>query len=348
MVETIVITFFISCTCSIILFIIGLYISRFINSPYFFYFIAILSSFSIVFVSVYLKLQTSWFTYNQLIAFALGGFSIQLSLKFLELAFGYQWIYVRQMPLILVIFYLIALPKMPETEVKLLDLNKQNARRESILPILTGIFQFIIYRLIIYSIPYEWVSFSSSSFPVIIRYLRYGILSFILYLSIAFVTNFGYGIYTLLFNIRMHSAFPSFPFIGTSLRDFWSYRWNNLIKTSLHTMSFIVIPKLIDPIMSMNKTAKGLCAFTLSGLIHEYVIWFISDKWSGKNMIFFLLHGFGVLLEINMKLPAKPETFQGKLIGWIWAIMIMLITIPLFFDPLIDIGVFSNMKHTFQ
>lgn len=348
MVEDILIVFFGSCTFVIISVIISLYISRYLNSPYIFYFVSILCSITIVFISISLKLQTSWFINNQVVAFALGGFNIQLSLKFLELAFGYKWSYIRQMPSILVVFYLIALPKMPESEEKLSELTKQDIRRESILSILRGILQFIILRTILHSIPLEWLSFSSPSLPLIFRYFRYGILSVILYLSIAFVTNFGYGIYSLLFNIRMHSVFPSFPFIATSLRDFWSNRWNNLIKISLHIMSFVVIPKLIDPIITMTKSAKGLCAFILSGFIHEYVIWFISNKWSGKNMIFFLLHGIAVLFEITIKLPAKPNTPKEKLIGWMWATGIMLITMPLFFDPLIDIGVFSDMKRNFK
>jgi hypothetical protein len=142
----------------------------------------------------------------------------------------------------------------------------------------------------------------------------------------------------------MNSVFPSFPFASTSLRDFWSYRWNKLIKLSLHRISFVVIPKLIDPIISMNKTAKGLFAFILSGFIHEYALWFISDNWSGRNMLFFFLHGLFVLLETTIKLPAKPSTLKGKLVGWMWTIGIMFITSPLFFDPLIEAGLFADMK----
>jgi hypothetical protein len=248
------------------------------------------------------------------------------------------------MPLKLVVMYLIAFPRMPVSEAKLSELSNQDIRRESILSMTHGIFQFIILQTLLYLIPTEWLALSSVSFPLVFRFFRYGLLSIILYLSISYPTNFGFGIYSLLSNVPMNPVFPSFPFASTSIRDFWSYRWNNLIKSSLHLMSFIVIPKLIDPIRPMSKTVKGFVAFALSGCIHEYAIWFMSSKWSGRNLLFFLLHGFLISFEIKIKLPTKPNTLFGKLIGWIWTIGIFLITSPLFFDPLIETGLFANMK----
>jgi hypothetical protein len=262
----------------------------------------------------------------------------------LELAFGYKWSYIQQMPVKLAVMYLCAMPQMPESEAKFSELSTQNVRQESILKILRGFCQVLIRRTFLYLVPFEWLSLSSTSFPLSFRFFRYGLLSTILYLSIACAGNFGFGIYSLLFNVRMKSGFPSFPFASTSLRDFWSNRWNIYVKSSLHLMSFFIIPKLIDPIISMSKSAKGFCAFIISGFIHEYALRFISDKWSGRNMMFFLLHGLFVSLEITFKLPAKPKTSIGKLMGLMWTIGIMLTTSPLFFDPLIEKGVFSSMK----
>ncbi|CAF3327730.1 unnamed protein product [Rotaria sp. Silwood1] len=264
--------------------------------------------------------------------------------KLLELAFAYKWTYTRRMPLKLLALYLLALPRMPESEAKLAGLSKQYVRREGILLILRSIFQCIIYRILLYLIPLEWLSLSSSSFFPIFRFVRYVLLSVLLYLSIDGTTGIGFGIYTIVFNLPINRVYPVFPFTATSLRDFWSYRWNNLVKTSLQIISFVVVPKLIDPIVSMNKKAKGLFAFFLSGFLHEYTFWFVSSTWSGKNMIFFSLHGLLVLLEITMKMPVKPNTFKGKLLGWMWTIGILLITAPLFFDPFIEAGIFSAMK----
>jgi hypothetical protein len=291
-----------------------------------------------------LKLQSSWFALNPQLTFSLSGFGILASLKFLELAFGYEWIYTQQIPLKLMLMYILALPRMPESVAKLSELSKQYVRREGFLSISRGICQFIILRIALYLIPIEWLSLSSSLCPPIFRFLRYGLLTSLLYLSVDSVTSIGFGVYSIIFNLRMKPVFPAFPFTATSLRYFWSYRWNHLIQSSLHLISFVVVPKLIDPIIPMNKTAKSLFAFALSGFIHEYALWFVSDKWSGKNMTFFLLHSFLVLLEITIKLPAKPNTSEGKLMGWIWATGITLMTSPLFFDPLIEAKVFANMK----
>jgi hypothetical protein len=330
--------------CIFITFIISFCISQYYNSPRLIHLISIISSISILVISVFLKIQSSWFVLSPQAAFSLSGFGIFSALKYLELAFGYKWTYTRQMPLKLVVMYLLALPKMPESEEKLSDLSRQYVRRESIVSISRGICQFIILRTVLYLIPIGWLSLSSSSFPPLFRFLRYALLTFLLYLSVDFVSGIGFGIYGIIFKLRMNSVFPAFPFVATSLRDFWSYRWNNLIKSSLHLISFVVLPKLIDPIIPMNKVAKSLFAFTLSGFIHEYAIWFVSGNWSGKNMIFFLLHGLLVLLEITIHLPVKPNTLKGKLMGWIWTTGITLMTSPLFFDPLIEAGVFASMK----
>ncbi|CAM2709373.1 unnamed protein product [Rotaria socialis] len=228
------------------------------------------------------------------------------------------------MPLKLVVLYFLALPRMPESEAKLKDISKQNVRGECFGMILQGIYKFIIFQTILYLIPSEWLATSPSLMSPRSYFIRYGLLGAILYLSMDSVTSIGFGFYMLLFNIRINPAFPAFPFVSTSLREFWSKRWNNLVKTSLQLISFIVIPKLIDPIKPM--------------------IWFVSGKWSGKSMIFFSIHGLLVLLEIKMKLPIRSNTFQGKLTGWIWTIGIMFITLPLFFDPFIEAGLFSAMK----
>ncbi len=344
MVENILVTVLGSYIFASIIFIISLYIARYLNSPHIFQFISITSSISIIFIFVSLKLQSSWFIHNQLLTFAFSGYSIILSFKFLELAFGYKWTYTRQMPLKLVVMYLYALPQMPESEAKLSELSRQDVRRENILSILRGICELIILQTLFYLIPFEWFSLSPSASPFIFHFLRCGLLSIILYFSIAFATDFGFGIYGLLLNLRMNSVFPLFPFTSTSLREFWSYRWNKLVQISLHLISFVVIPKLIDPIIPMNTKTKGILAFALSGFIHEYVLWFVSDKWSGKNILFFMIHGLLVLLEIIIKLPAKPNTLKGKLMGWMWTTGIMLITSPLFFDPFIERGFFFNMK----
>jgi len=292
-----------------------------------------------IFIPVSLKLQSPSFILNTQLAFVVSALSIMFSFKFFELAFSYKWKYTRQMPLKLAAFYIISLPRMPESDEKLSELSRQNTRREGILSILRGIRQFIVLGILFYLIPLEWLTVTTSSFSPIFRFSRYGLYSIILYLSIDSITSIGFGIYSVIFNLHMRSVFPAFPFASTSLREFWSYRWNMLMQSSLHLISFIAIPTLIDPIIPMNQTTKAFFAFTLSGVLHEYMLWFVCGRWSGTYMIFFLLHGLLVLLEITIKLPIKPNTLKGKIMGWMWTIGVMLITLPLFFDPIIEAGI---------
>ncbi|CAF2066277.1 unnamed protein product [Rotaria magnacalcarata] len=344
MVESAVVTLVSSFFIIVILYICILRASQYFNTPHVVHFVSIISSISLLFVSVYVKLSSPLFIRSSLVTFSLGGLTSLTSFKFLELAFAYKWTYIRQMPLKLVVLYFLALPRMPESEAKLKDISKQNVRGECFGMILQGIYKFIIFQTILYLIPFEWLATSPSPMWPTSYCIRYGLLGAILYLSMDSVTGISFGFYILLFNIRITPVFPAFPFVSTSLREFWSKRWNNLVKTSLQLISFFVIPKLIDPIKPMSKTIKSLFAYVLSGCLHEYLIWFISGKWSGKSMIFFSIHGLLVLLEIKMKLPIRSNTFQGKLTGWIWTIGIMFITSPLFFDPFIEAGLFSAMK----
>lgn len=328
----------------IITFIISLWLSQYFNSPRLFHLIAIISSVSVMYIPIALELQSPSVILDRQLAFFIGGLSILLTLKFLELALSYKWTYIRQMPLKLAVVYILALPRMPESEEKLSELSRQNVRREGISSILRGICQLIVLRTLFYLIPPEWLTISSSLFSPIFRFLRYGLYSLILYLLVDVITSIGFGIYSIIFNLRMRSVFPAFPFASTSLREFWSYRWNKLVQSSLHIISFVAIPTLIEPIIPMNKTTKGLFAFTLSGFVHEYVFWFIRGTWSGKYMIFFILHGLLVLLEIMIKLPVKPHTLQGKIMGWMWTVGVTLITLPLFFDPLTEADIVSIVQ----
>ena len=333
---------------AIMMFVMGLYISRYFNSPSLLRLIATMSAAGIVLISVYLKQQSSWFVGHSFAGFAISAYSLLLGLRLLELVFAYQWSYVRQMPLKLVLLYFLAFPRMPTSEDKFSELSNQYTNRESIKSMLHGIFQVVLCQLLVYFAPSAWFTLPSTSFPLFVRFARNGLLSFLLYLGIGAATDFGFGLYSYLTKIPMNRAFPLFPFTSTSLRDFWSYRWNNLIKSSLHLMSFTVIPNFVQPIVSIPNSVKGLLAFAISGVIHEYALRFISNTWSGKNMLFFLLHALFMLFELKMKIPTRAHSLHGKLLGWVWTLTVFITTSSLFFDPMIERGVFANMKSNFN
>ncbi|CAF3890134.1 unnamed protein product [Adineta steineri] len=272
-----------------------------------------------ILVPIYLKQRSSPSVLNTQLILVLGSSTILLTFKFFELAFSYKWTYIQQIPSKLAIVYLIALPSMPDSETKSIEPSRKTIRQESIASIIRGICQFIILQILFYLIPHDWFTLPPSLLSPIVHSIRCSLFSIILYLLIDFFTGIMFGIYSLTFNLHMKRVFPQFPFASTSLREFWSRRWNKLVQKPLHLISFVAIPNLINPIITLNNTTKGLLAFALSGFIHEYVLWFTYNVWS-----------------VITQLPLKLNTLTGKIAGWLWTTGVMLVTLPLFFDPLFE------------
>jgi hypothetical protein len=326
------------------LFIINLIVSQRLDSARLFNRMSLICSCTILLLSVLFKLQSVEFTNGCQLVAATAALGFILALKFLELSFGQEWSYTRQMSLKWVIVYLLAFPRTSDIRSQWIEPKTSNARRESTITICQGIIEYILLRSLLHWIPLEWLNMSPASFTFIDRLARYGLLCILFYLFLTCFLNIMFGLSGLVINLPMNRMFPAFPFAATSLRDFWSYRWNNYIKSSLHRISFHVIPKLIGPIVPMNRKASALFASLLSGLFHEYVYWFITNQWSYKNLLFFLVHGLFVRLEIALGLPMKPAKSMAKFFGWLWTLGIVWLTLPLFFDPWIEIGIFVDMK----
>jgi hypothetical protein len=324
--------------CVVTVFVFGLSVNRHSSSPHIFHSIAIACSLLLLFLPIIFHFYSPWsLIEEQLAAFATGS-SFMFALKLLELAFAKEWTLTRNMTLKHVIISLITLPLTSESVADPSKERIQNVRRENILQILRGICQIAVMRALIYMIPHDWLSLPSSSFPPIVWPFRYALLFILLYLSFATISNIMFGITGFLFNIRMNSFFPALPFASTSLRDFWSRRWNAYVKASLHCMAFVIVPKSIGSRKTINKMASGLIAFALSGVMHEYELTLITNRWCGKNMIFFLLNGLLVLFEITVNIPMKPGSSIGKVIGWAWAMGTLLVL-----EPWIEAGHFANM-----
>lgn len=344
MIEITLTTFWLFYAFMLCLFVINLQFSRRFNSSRLFHAVSIALSSLLFSVSIVFKLKSSEFPPNLPVITATAALGFILPMKFLELSVGHEWAYTKRLPLKLILMYLLAFPRMPESVTKLSSPPTHNVRRECLVCISQGVGEYIIFRVLLRWIPLEWLTLPSSSFSLLSRSARYGLVCILLYLLLTCFLNVIFGLIGLIMNLPMNRMFPAFPFTSTSLRDFWSYRWNHYIKSSLHRISFVVLPKLLGPIVTMNRKASGLFASALSGLFHEYVYWFLTKQWCWKNMIFFIVHGLLVRFEIAVKLPIKPTTLSSKIVGWAWAIGAVLITSPLFFDPWIDLGLFADMK----
>ena len=81
------------------------------------------------------------------------------------------------------------------------------------------------------------------------------------------------------------------PAVSTSLSAFWSERWNRGFNQLAHDLIFRTTFRRIGVVWSM------LLVFLASGLIHDLVISVPAGALFGLPTAYFLLQGFGVLIE---------------------------------------------------
>ncbi|KAH0745048.1 hypothetical protein KY285_006705 [Solanum tuberosum] len=103
------------------------------------------------------------------------------------------------------------------------------------------------------------------------------------------------------------------PYLTSSLQDFWGKRWNLMVSNILrltvydpvHLFVAGRIPRKWAPIPAV------LATFIASGLVHELLLYYIIErsKPSGEAMIFFLIHGVALSVEIVIK-----KMFNGKIL----------------------------------
>ncbi|CAF4439020.1 unnamed protein product, partial [Adineta steineri] len=84
-------------------------------------------------------------------------------------------------------------------------------------------------------------------------------------------------------NIHICSVYPGYPFLPRGIHDFWSRRWNIYIKTILHRIAFIALPKLtgFNEKSNVRMIIAGIFAFFVSGLLHEFMYTVSINRWSG-------------------------------------------------------------------
>ncbi|KAI8927530.1 hypothetical protein BC831DRAFT_452235 [Entophlyctis helioformis] len=125
------------------------------------------------------------------------------------------------------------------------------------------------------------------------------------------------------------------PFISVGFRDFWSHRWNFIVKESLRrgvfqpTMALLRRmtpggdkPTFREP--SWYPIVGATMSFFVSGLVHEWFITVLCDEPSfGENMIFFMLQAAYTIAEV-LTLGYDPIEAIPKWLGLAatWFIMV--------------------------
>ncbi|XP_055816190.1 acyl-CoA--sterol O-acyltransferase 1-like [Solanum dulcamara] len=127
------------------------------------------------------------------------------------------------------------------------------------------------------------------------------------------------------------------PHLASSLQDFWSKRWNlmvtNMLRSTIYDpVRYIVgdwIPRKWAPIPAV------LATFFVSGLMHELFFYYIGRlKPSGEAMMFFLIHGVALSLEIVIKKILNGKFLVPRIISGPLALSFIIFTsFWLFFPP---------------
>lgn len=102
--------------------------------------------------------------------------------------------------------------------------------------------------------------------------------------------------------LDMPSRALNHPWAAKSITQLWRFRWPQLLRFYTEGMCYkaleFVLPKGKAMSPAVRASSRTVVAFTMSGLIHEYVLWAAFGKGlRGLNMAFFGLNGAAVLLE---------------------------------------------------
>jgi hypothetical protein len=229
------------------------------------------------------------------------------------------------------------------------DEDQFSARRQNLLIIIRGLSQLVCLRILLHFTPYSVLRLHSRNarFFSLSHFLTYTLYGFIFYFALGMVINILFGLMGFMWNIHVRTIYPGYPFLPISLHDFWSRRWNIYVKSILHRIAFIALPKLTGFKEKSNARfiSAGIFAFVISGLLHEFMYTVSMDRWSGgKNMLFFLVHGMLVGIELVLKGLLRRKQLVSSFIGWIYTIVALYSTGHLFCDPWIETDCFATLK----
>ncbi|CAF1014241.1 unnamed protein product [Adineta ricciae] len=229
------------------------------------------------------------------------------------------------------------------------DEHRLSPREKNLLIIIRGLSQLLCLRFLLHSTPYAVLRLHSqnSQFFSIIHFFIYALYGFIFYFALGMVINLVFGFMGFVWNVPIRSVYPGYPFLPLGLHDFWSRRWNIYIKAILHRIAFIALPKLTGVKDKSNARiiSAGVFAFFVSGLLHEFMYTVSMDRWSGgKYMLFFLIHGLLVGLELTLEGLFKRKPLFPVVIRWMYTILALYSTSHLFCDPWIEVDCFATLK----
>ncbi|KAI8927526.1 hypothetical protein BC831DRAFT_452214 [Entophlyctis helioformis] len=225
-------------------------------------------------------------------------------------------------------------------------------------------FMWVLYNAVVWYMTYLPVDTN----PPIRSFTKFEVKAFadqaILSLNFYLLLNI---VYMVLFHVLVeifavpYQPIMNSPYLAVGFRDFWSFRWNFIVKESLHRGVFV-------PTMAfLRRNAKGgntahfrmpawhpivgaLSSFFISALIHEWVIMVLCETPSyGEHFCFFIIQALYTIGEVLVRqiggrvLGYDPITALPKWIGVPLTWIIMNINGAFFMAPLMREGILSKI-----
>lgn len=373
--KMIVITFaYLYSIYGIVIFLVylSILISKNYNSERILHYLCVFCSILSISIPILFKIYSTYFEYsNALVSIFSAVTGFLFALKILELAFTYSWSQQKQITFKQILEDFSTFPKykyekqqpkknkskarnstlLNHLNYLLLgnDEDYLSARQQNLLIICRGLVHLVCLHILLRLTPYSVLRLHSQNarFFSIVDFLTYTLYGFLFYFALGMIINIVFGSMGFIWNIYTRPIYPGYPFLPVGIHDFWSRRWNIYVKSILHRLAFIALPKLtgFQEKSNVKFLLAGIFAFVLSGLLHEFMYSVSMNRWSGgRNMLFFLFHGLFIAIELSLQGLFKRKTVCSPIIGWLYTIIALYATAPLFCDPWIETDCFATLK----
>lgn len=163
-----------------------------------------------------------------------------------------------------------------------------------------------------------------TTLPPIQSFLRSAFISFLSGLVVCSAIQAAYHVFTLL-GVAIFNQHPlqwppvfNFPWLATSLTDFWSSRWHQIFRD-------IFVSVGGKPLYMLIGRAGGVMgAFLVSAILHDIGLWGMGrgSEFSSVGG-YFLVQGLGIILEHTWKrfTGSRVEGIAGRIWAYMWVVM---------------------------
>jgi len=121
------------------------------------------------------------------------------------------------------------------------------------------------------------------------------------FLLMSLTTEGHFLVYWYLYDIHVMPFFCR-PWEMTSIRNFWSVRWHQLLRDTFKAVAFF-------PLQRFNKYLAVLAVFVLIAIFHDYMFWVAFGLTTCSHFLFFSLQGVWCLVE-NYFITSFGDKYQ--------------------------------------